>query len=420
MLLVMSRVMHSGFFINVDKVDGKIKYLLFLFWPIGAFVYSLRCLQSKSSRVIFFLICAAFGLCIECKDESFDMVRITESFLSYRYSNYEELKILLIDFFDGVGVRDLYEFMLYWVVNQFTANEHIFWMIASAVYAFFYIKSLSFILDDIRFRSCLMGFMIVLMFTMPQPIFTVTGLRFWTAGWLATLCTLQVFLNRNYKYCIILLLTPLIHVMYWIYVVLFLIAILIISTKTVGEKILIVVFFISYPLSYLSMSFAFDIIGADFLPTSLQLMALSYTDESQMSEFNKQGTGWFWLSDIFNMMLDVYYLIMSCFFVKFRNLIIREDDKKLFLFILLIYSFSNFTSIIPHLGIRFMGFAKILLPLLWFRVFGLNRYKGFILLYLLCAFFYVFKTRLIDHYGTVLDVDFLYNSFIVMIIDGIS
>ena len=133
----MFRAVRSGFFINADKVNAKIKYLFFLFWPIGAFIYSLRCLQSKSSRVIFFLICIAFGLCIGCEDDSFDMSRITENFLSYRYSDIGKIKALMIDFTNGIGSRDLYEFLLYWFVNQFTSNIHIFWMIASMIYAFF-------------------------------------------------------------------------------------------------------------------------------------------------------------------------------------------------------------------------------------------------------------------------------------------
>ena len=54
--------MYKSFFVNNSDRDRKIKYLLFFFWPFGAFIYSLRNIQSKSSRVIFFLICIAFGL----------------------------------------------------------------------------------------------------------------------------------------------------------------------------------------------------------------------------------------------------------------------------------------------------------------------------------------------------------------------
>lgn len=405
--------MYKGFFINGNDRDRKIKYLMFFFWPFGAFIYSLRSLQSKSSRVVFFLICAAFGLCIECKNEEFDMYRITESFLSYRYMNFDELRGIIIDSINGVGVRDIYEHILYWTVNQISSNEHVFWMIASMIYAFFYLKSLSFILDDKRFKSCLMGFMIVLMFTMPQPIFTVTGLRFWTAGWLAIFCVLQIFIRNDYKYFLILLLTPFIHVTYWIYVALVPLA----FVARLSEKLLIIIFFLSYPFSYLSMSFVSDAINMNILPPSLEMVALSYTGDAHLEEFNRQGTGWFWLSEMFDTILNTYYLVMAYWIVKHKNMITDKQDKYLLIFILVVYSFANFTLLVPHLGIRYLGFVQILLPLLWFRVFGLCRYKMFIYMYLICASFYLIWKRLVMHYSNVLDVDFLYDSSIVMFVD---
>lgn len=405
--------MYKGFFINGNDGDRKIKYLLFFFWPFGAFIYSLRCLQSKSSQVIFFLICATFGLCIECKNEEFDMSRITENFLSSRYMHFDELCGIIIDSINGVGVRDIYEPILYWTVNQISSNEHVFWMIASMIYAFFYLKSLSFILDDKRFKSCFMGFMIVLMFTMPQPIFTVTGLRFWTAGWLAIFCTLKIFIRNDYKYLLILLLTPFIHVTYWVYVVLVPLA----FVARMSEKLLIIIFFLSYPFSYLSMSFVLDVISMNILPSSLEMVALSYMGEDHIEEFNRQGTGWFWVSEMFDTILKTYYLIMACWIIKHKDIIVDKQDKYLLIFILIVYSFANFTLVVPHLGIRYLGFVEILLPLLWFRIFGLYRYKLFIYMYMICASFYLLWQRLVMHYSNVLDADFLYDSSVVMFID---
>lgn len=405
-------IRYRSFFVNGRDWDAKLKYILFLVWPFGSFIYALRNIQSRSSQIVFFLICAAFGLCIETKNETFDMTRITEEFLSYRYVNFDFLYNEIVDSIQGVGDRDIYDKILFWIANQMSSNEHVFWMIASMVYAFFYLKSLSFVLKDDKFHSCLMGFMIVFMFTMPQPIFTVTGLRFWTAGWLAVLCTLQILRNNNYNYVLFLLLTPFIHVTYWIYVFLLLFVYIIKHC----EKILICILFISYPFSYLSMSLVTDVIGSNLLPPSLELVALSYTDANHIASFNQKGVGWTWLEDIFDMMLSSYYLIMAFWLIKHRKLMERTD-KKLFHFILIVYSFANFTLQVPHLGIRYLGFVNILLPYLWLRTFGLNRYKLFIYLYPLCAFFYLIRTRLFTHYASVLDFDFLYDSSFVMFFD---
>ena len=98
-------------------------------------------------------------------------------------------------------------------------------------------------------------------------------------------------------------------------------------------------------------------------------------------------------------------------------MILERQDGYLLAFILVVYSFANFTLVVPHLGIRYLGFVEILLPLLRFRVFGLYKYKSFIYMYLIVASFYLLWKRLVMHYSNVLDFDFLYDSSIVMLID---
>lgn len=413
----MRKVGHSSFFTNNVHLNNKSKLFFFILWPIGAFLYSLRCLQSKSSRIVFYLMCVAFGLCIECKNDTFDMNRIGENFLSWKNGSFSDLKYVVSDFTEGIG-RDLYDTLLYWFVNQFSHNEHVFWLVASMIYAYFYIRSLSFVLDESKFKSSWMGFLIVLMFVTPETIFSVTGLRFWTAGWLAIFCTLQLLINRNYWFLLVLLLTPLIHTVYWIYVILMLLLSFALLFKGVSEKIIIICLFLSYPLSFLSLSFVSNVIESNYLPNSLELMAISYTGLEHMEEFNRKGTGWFWLSELFDMILNAYYFILMLVVIKYRKQISNPLDKRLFLFLLIFYSFSNLTLIVPHLGIRYIQFVKILLPLLWLRIFGLDRLRLFIYLYPICASFYMIKL-LYMRYAEVLNPDFLYDSFVAMVVKNL-
>ena len=95
----MIRSVRRGFFINDHDFNWRVKNLLFILWPFGTFIYSLRCLQSKSSRWIFFLTCMAFGLCIECKNDTFDMSRITDIFYSYQNMDFRGLKNIFVDFY---------------------------------------------------------------------------------------------------------------------------------------------------------------------------------------------------------------------------------------------------------------------------------------------------------------------------------
>lgn len=407
----------SSFFTNNVYMDKRSKLLLFLLWPLGAFIYSLRCLQSKSSQIVFYLMCVAFGLCIECKNDTFDMSRISEDFFSWKNASFSELSYVASNFAEGMEM-DLYKSALCWFVNQFSHNEHVFWMVASMIFGYFYVRSLSFVLKDSKFESSWMGFLIVLMFVTPETIFSVTGLRFWTAGWVAIYCTLQLLIREKYWYIFGLLLTPFIHMVYWIYVILVLLLYAALLFKKTSERLLIIGLLLSYPLSYLSLSFISTAIDSNLLPRSLELAAISYTGLEHMEEFNREGTGLFWLSELFDMILNTYYFILVLVIIKHRKQISNPSDKRLFLFLLVIYSFSNLTLIVPHLGIRYVQFVKILLPLLWLRIFGLNRFRPLIYLYPVCASFYLVKLFFM-RYADVLESNFLYDSFVAMVVKNL-
>lgn len=411
----MIRSVRRGFFINDHDFNWRVKNLLFILWPFGTFIYSLRCLQSKSSRWIFFLTCMAFGLCIECKNDTFDMSRITDIFYSYQNMDFRGLKNIFVDFYNGYGERDLYESVLSWSVNQISSNHHLFWMVASMVYAFFYIKSLCFILDDKRFYSCLTGLIVVAMFTLPETIFTVTGLRFWTAGWLAILCTLNIIINRDYKYYIIILLTPFIHVTYWIYVFLLFIFEIV---KKYNARVFVLIYLFSFLFSELSIEFVYNLIDLDILPRNLSLVAASYTDANHIDDFNRVGTGWSWLSDLFDFVLKLYYTFLLLF-IYYKGKIDNKTDGYLLCFLFIIDSFANFTIFVPHLGLRYMGFVRILIPVVWFRVFGLHKYKFILTLYPFFASFYIIYTLLLHRFAYVLNIDFLYDSFFLMIVKNL-
>ena len=402
-----------GFFINNHDVNYRAKYLLFILWPFGSFIYALRSLQSKSSRVIFFMICMVFGLCIECKTDAYDMSRITEIFHSFKDANYHDLKLIISDSFAGIGEKDLYESSLCWIVNKISNNHHVFWMIASSIYSIFYLKSLSYILDDKRFKSTLVGFLIVFMFTLVEPIFAVTGLRFWTAGWIAICCTLKIIIDRKYEYFILLLLTPLIHITYTIYIVLFIVFLMI-----KGKRKLISGFvLISFILSYSSLDFIKIVGEFSLFPDHLQAMIMSYTSLYHILEFNEEGTGFFWLQQLFDFILKLYYFFMIVILIT-RGKTDSKIDIQLLNFTLIVFSFSNFMINVPHLGIRYISFSQIILPVCWLRFFGLEKYKWFIYLYPLCSLFYLIRIRLYN-YANVLEFDFLYNSLPTMLFNNL-
>ena len=138
-------------------------------------------------------------------------------------------------------------------------------------FSLFSLKTFKFLTSEDNFDASLSCYILAYLFMINQ-IFNINGMRFWTAAWIAVYAIFQIFKNNNKKYFLLALTTPFFHGAYWIYLVVIIIA----YFFKKYSKLWVVLFFISFLVSNISIDFIYSL--TDKLPPFLADMALSYTD----------------------------------------------------------------------------------------------------------------------------------------------
>lgn len=355
-----------------DPRELWIKIILFIIYPFGAFLLSLKNAASKSSYLIYFL----FGL-IFCwhmnpinHTQTDDFYWIMERVIANDYSTKEiwEQFVAFITFKEDAP-KEVYENVLNWFSKLFSPNPHLFFTIAAIPYLYFMLKSLKKITTDRKFTQCWYCLIVLALFVLPRDIITVQNPRFTTGIWMAVFATISFFSSGKYqwRYYLLILATPLIHSGFWFYVLAFTGGLFVMRY----QKLLIVLLYASVPFSYLSYDLLTSLnFSALPLPATLALWIERYLSEDSFNEFvaNEGASGYFWVAQMFTTIRTTAYLIIPLYLWKYRKEIERRNDiKHLFKFFLYFYALVNFIQFVPVLGERFYWMVRIFGIYLWFK-----------------------------------------------------
>lgn len=372
------------------------KLVIFLLWPFGAFLFSLRNAGSKSSYMIYFLFGILF--CWHLNPTGLgqydDLTGIMERFINANYTDgYVWDQIVHFFCFDGESDKELYEVVLMWFTKQFTQNPHVFFALASIPYLFFSLKSLKGITSDPKFDNSIPCLIILLLFVLPRDIISVQNPRYATAVWIAVFATLRFFSASKYRYwyIMLILITPIIHSAFWFYVIIF-IAGLFVARFT---RITFLAYCISIPVSF----WAYDVVSTiDIsslpIPENLRHWAsFHFNDEAFDTEIlQKGGSGFYWVGITFNFIRKIAYILIAVILWKHREEICQRTDgtKQLFSFSLLYFAVVNFIQAVPVLGMRAYFITRILSIYLWFKVIY-PRHNNILLFVLFCCSWEIFQ-----------------------------
>lgn len=370
--------------------DWIFKLLLFIIYPFGAFLISLKNAASKSSYLIYFL----FGI-IFCwhmnptgSDRFDDLEGIMQRVVANDYSIQEiwEQFVAFITFAKDAP-KEVYENFINWFSKLFSPNPHLFFTIAAIPYLYFMLKSLKKITTDRKFTQCWHCLIVLALFVLPRDIITIQNPRFTTGVWMAVFATICFFSSYKYqwRYFLLILVTPLIHSGFWFYVLAF----------TGGlfamryQKLLIVLLYISVPFSYLSYDLLTSLnFSALPIPATLAAWIEGYLSEDSFDKFvaNEGASGFFWVSQLFTTIRTTAYLIIPLYLWKYRQEIEQRNDiKHLFKFFIYFYAIVNFIQFVPVLGERFYWIVRILAIYLWFKAIYPRHNNVLTLLLLSCA-----------------------------------
>ena len=365
---------------TVEKQNTIIKYGLFLINPFFGLLATLRDLKSKSSYTIFYLFCLLVGMCFTVPsgttaEYTGDGARYRQKFERIAFSSNKTFDEVYKEYkkFDE-GDKDLYSTSVFYLVSGFTTNYHWVFFFFAFVFGYFMLKSFKFLTDNKEFTDSLYCFALAFIFIISNSIANINGVRFWTAAWIAVYCIFQIIVNKNKKYFILAILTPYVHVSYFVFLAVLLIAVFSKNRSNFWFVMFLISFFIS--------SFAQDLleVAEDALPDFISRTIALYTDENIVAA-REEETKWF----VYLFSFAKLFLLNVIVFVLYRNKKAlfqgKEKAYNVFLFLLVWMTFVNFTITVPSLGGRFLILALPLIAYVW--LFTLKELKKYNILFLL-------------------------------------
>ena len=376
---------------TVEKQNAIIKYGLFILNPFFGLLATLGDLKSKSSYRVFFLFCllVGIGFTVPSGKTSYytgDGAKYRQNFERIAFNpnkTFEETYKKYTQFDEGD--KDLYSISVYYLVSGFTTNYHWMFFFFAFVFGYFMLKSFKFLTDNKEFTNSLYCFALAFIFIMSNSIANINGVRFWTAAWIAVYCVFQIIVNKNKKYFILAIITPVIHVSYFVFLAILLIAFFTKSRNNFWFVLFLISFFVS--------SFAQELLKAveNALPAFISRTIALYTDEDVIAQ-KEESRAWF--VNIFS--FAKLFLLNLIVYVLYRNKTIlfkgKEKVYNLFSFLLVYMTFVNFTSSVLSLGGRFLFLTLPIITYIW--LFTLKDIKKYNILLLLFLFVFAF-----DFYG---------------------
>lgn len=326
------------------------KGLLFLINPFLSAIDSLLNIRDKQSRRILYLWFLVFGAAFCAVNEAVDSFRWTETFyIESRYTLQQYLLHIAEYFTFDSNIKDIYGLTVNFLVGRFTDNYHWTYFIYAAVFGFFYIKTLEiFLRYDVEDKWALYAFLF--MFCFSNPIFNINGMRMWTASWIGVYSVLKIILDNKKGYLLLLLLTPLIHDSFFIWIAFFLVAYFTWKAKNLW----IVMFVLSSLVSAVSY---LDILKdySYLLPQFMQVQFWAYTESDSamdiMSGAIQESLPLY--ARVFNALPGYFRLLLSYFLIFNKKIIVKDQDSARIFYVYLVFaSLANFVAGIPSM-IRF-------------------------------------------------------------------
>lgn len=345
------------------KDIGK-KLILFSVLPFVGFIESFIRPWSLSSRTIIFLWFVVFGICFTPMNKEADSWRYEEEFRINSSATDAHFQEQISDYFhnyQSTQTRDIYIVVMTYLVSRLSTNFHFFFMALAFVFAFFYVKSMKFIvpLPNTRYDQYVVPILFFL-FCLSNPIFNINGVRFWTAAWIAVFIVFQVLVNKKYIYLLLAPATILVHASFVIFVALLGLYFLLGRLDGLWRILFIISLFFAavsfVPNLYLSSSIP--------LPIFLENEVNSYASDTAIADKQLVFQELPMYAQILNILPRILINAIAIVLMLSRKKINgNEENKRIMRYMIVLLTFVNFTFVIPSVGVRFF---KMVFPLIVF------------------------------------------------------
>lgn len=354
-------VIKSGIKESAERRTDRLCLLLFLIWPFAGATVSFFRIHRKASLFIIGLFCLLFGLSFTPVNDQLDSFRYAQEFSQFLLNPQGNFTLAISDFFSG-DIKDIYSAFCYYVASLMGGDIHALFFIISIGFAFFQLKSVRIIVDQPSVRNDSIFLILAFLVIYSNSIFNINGFRYWTAAWIGVYATLKILVEDKKSYAILLLLTPLVHGSFWVYIGFVAVAYFI----KIGVKPLLIAFFVSFFFTELILN-NLGIIDESLLPTYMQNLLYSYTEsetaQGKIAGANIEDQPLYW-KILTN--LPRYYELFMVALLAVKSKYFSDRSVRIIKFLLLYLTITNLFSAIPSF-VRFYFPMVPILAYVWIK-----------------------------------------------------
>lgn len=338
----------------IDKRNEALYYINFLIWPFGIMLASLKRWDRPWSKNVFWLFCIFFGLTfIIAKEGGADSDRYTQLFIQYANSDLS-LKELWSSFYSESSYSiDIVSPIITFLVSRITDNPTILFTVFGLIFGYFYSRNIWYVLNKINGKLTGIIILFILAFALFNPIWNINGFRMNAAAQIFLFGTLPYLLEGKSKRLIWSGVAILVHFSF-----LFPVAILILFGFLRNRLDIYLVFFIATSfIKEIDLQYVQSVLS--YLPDFFQSRISGYTNTEYAESINiaNQSLNWYLPFAGKGISWIIYIMTLFTYFFCRNFLRNRQELMTLFCFSILLYGFSNISSLVPS-GSRFISVAN--------------------------------------------------------------
>ncbi len=333
--------------------------LLFIFWPFGAFLFSLYQYDKKESHLILILFSALFGFSLIAESHTLDLYRVLNDFTyvtSLHFGDFNEYRA-------SEASVDFYLDIMRFTISRLTSNPSWFMFSLGLVAGIVYVKVLQlFVLENPNrdFHT----YALLLSFSMIIGIDQLAGVRMSLAAYVFFYGALKTILIKDYRYLIIASSSSLIHFSF--------ISVILVLFLYIAIKRLPWIIYLILALSFILPGILHSYIQnfSTYLGGGIGARAQLYFEYDP--NFHSPDPDWFILFRK-NAMMYFFYLVLAIVIFSRKRIRISDKSNSLLLFALLVLSLVNFTFDISSFGERFLSLFLMFSVFLLFLLYSDNK-----------------------------------------------
>lgn len=342
--------------------------LLWIFSPIFLLIEGLREQNQELKKYALMLFVIAFGMTLVLTpgvDGDSHVINVERNYMFMSFDTFLQIAGNIITFQGSdIGVKDLFMHCLSFISGAVLGYPRAMFIIVSIIYGYFFIGSFMVIFRNFSQTPktpILIFLVLTLVFT--KNVDGIQSLRNWTACWMGIYAFLKYAQNKNFKYLLLIALTPFIH---FSYIIISLPLVIIIIFKE-RPLIYLIIFIISTFTTTIEPEYIKNLQTNNFFESQVD----SYYDDEEITATEKyearteEGSASHraFASSGIHRIPTIILTSLLFFFIgaKKKGVIINKDNRTVFYAGVLMISLSNFSWFLSSLSSRTLIISMILI-----------------------------------------------------------